>query len=114
MTLDPAVIALTPGPPRIAPAMPQPALSPPVIDPTPIFEAFRGNYGTELLTAAVAHLGVFGRLAGGPLTAEELRAALGLEDRPAAVLFTALRGVRLAGGGRRGAARPARTGARTI
>jgi len=68
-----------------------PALTPPRIDPTPIFEAFRGNHGTELLTAAVAHLDVFGRLAGGPLHAEELRAALGLDVRPAAVLVTALR-----------------------
>ena len=71
--------------------MSQPALTPPRIDPTPIFEAFRGNHGTELLTAAVAHLGVFGRLAGSPLPAEDLRAALGLAERPAAVLFTALR-----------------------
>ena len=68
-----------------------PALTPPRVDPTPIFEAFRGNHGTELLTAAVAHLDVFGRLAGGPLRAEELRAALGLAERPATVLMTALR-----------------------
>ena len=71
--------------------MPQPALTPPRVDPTPIFEAFRGSYGTELLTAAVAHLGVFGRLAGGPLGPVELREALGLAERPMVVLVTALR-----------------------
>ena len=66
-------------------------LTPPQLDPTPLFELFRGNYGTELLTAAVAHFRVFDRFAGGPLTADELRAALGLAQRPAAVLLTALR-----------------------
>ena len=33
------------------------------VDPTPIFELFRGNYATELLTAAVAHFQLFERLA---------------------------------------------------
>jgi SAM-dependent methyltransferase len=60
-------------------------------DPTPIFEIFRGNLGTELLTAAVVHFNVFGRLAAGPSTPEQLRGALGLAARPAVVLFTALR-----------------------
>jgi SAM-dependent methyltransferase len=63
----------------------------PRLDPTPIFELFRGNYATELLTAAVAHLDLFGRLAGGPLTLEALRETLGLAERPATVLVTALR-----------------------
>lgn len=67
----------------------------PVTDPTPIFEHFRGSYGTELLTAAVAHLGVFGRLAESPQSFDELRAALGLAERPAVVLITALRAMRL-------------------
>ena len=40
-------------------------LLPPELDPAPIFEIFRGNYATELLTAAVAHFGVFEKLAGG-------------------------------------------------
>lgn len=62
----------------------------PLTDPTPIFEHFRGSYGTELLTAAVAHFGLFGRLASGPMTAEALRRELDLEVRPATVLFTAL------------------------
>ncbi len=75
--------------------MPRSALTPPRLDPTPIFEAFRGSYATELLTAAVAHLDVFGRLAPGPLTIDELRRTLGLAERPAAVLVTALRAMGL-------------------
>lgn len=63
----------------------------PSTDPTPLFELFRGNHATELLTAAVAHFDVFGRLAPQPRTAAELRAALGLEERPFIVLLTALR-----------------------
>jgi len=34
------------------------ALSFPRTDPTPIFDAFRGNFSTELLTAAVAYFNV--------------------------------------------------------
>jgi SAM-dependent methyltransferase len=67
------------------------ALSAPQIDPTPIFEIFRGSYGTELLTAAVAHFNVFGRLAQGALSFDDLRDALGLAERPANVLITALK-----------------------
>lgn len=67
----------------------------PVTDPTSIFEHFRGSHGTELLTAAVAHFGVFGRLAESSQAFDELRAALGLAERPAVVLITALRAMRL-------------------
>jgi ubiquinone/menaquinone biosynthesis C-methylase UbiE len=67
------------------------ATEPPATDPTPIFELFRGNHATELLTAAVAHFHVFDRLAARPWTAEALRDELGLAERPAVVLFTALR-----------------------
>ncbi len=70
-------------------------LTPPPHDPTPIFEIFRGNYGTELLTAAVAHFNVFGRLTGRPMSLEELRTELGLAERPAVVLLTALRAMSL-------------------
>ncbi|HUY89051.1 MAG TPA: methyltransferase [Pirellulales bacterium] len=70
--------------------MPASPLTPPATDPTPIFEIFRGNHGTELLTAAVAHLNVFGRLADGALESEALRQELGLSPRAAVVLFTAL------------------------
>ena len=38
-------------------------LLPPAHDPAPIFEIFRGNYAMELLTAAVAHFGLFEKLA---------------------------------------------------
>lgn len=71
------------------------AVNLPLTDPSPIFEYFRGSYGTELLTAAVAHFNVFGLLAEGPKTFEELRGALELEDRPAVVLVTAMRAMRL-------------------
>ncbi|HEX5442404.1 MAG TPA: methyltransferase [Pirellulales bacterium] len=70
--------------------MPEP-LPAPAIDPTPIFEIFRGNYATELLTAAVAHFDLFAHLAEGPRAEQELRTNLGLQPRPANVLFTALR-----------------------
>ena len=70
-------------------------LAAPSVDPTPIFEVFRGNHATELLTAAVAHLNVFGRLAARPMTGDELRHDLGLAERPAVVLLTALRAMGL-------------------
>jgi hypothetical protein len=59
-------------------------------DPAPLFDLFRGNYATELLTAAVA-LGAFARLDGRPSTFEQWRDDLGLAERPAKVLLTALR-----------------------
>jgi predicted O-methyltransferase YrrM len=67
------------------------ALDKPTTDPTPLFELFRGNHATELLTAAVAHFNVFGRLASGPLPERDLRQALSLEERPFVVLTTGLR-----------------------
>ncbi len=67
------------------------ALVPPTLDPTPIFEIYRGNYGTELLTAAVAHFDVFSHFRDGPLCVAAARQRLGLAERPAVVLFTALR-----------------------
>jgi len=63
----------------------------PSLDPTVIFELFGGAHATELLTAAVAHFNVFGQLAERPLSQEDLRNNLGLEDRPGVVLFTALK-----------------------
>ncbi len=71
------------------------ALKSPQIDPTPIFEHFRGSYATELLTAAVAHLGVFEILTNGGRPATELREAIGLAERPFVVLTTALRAMGL-------------------
>ena len=67
----------------------------PVLDPSHLFEMFRGNYATELLTAAVAHFQLFGRLAKQPLTLPELARELGLAERPALVLTTALRAFHL-------------------
>jgi SAM-dependent methyltransferase len=67
----------------------------PNTDPTPIVELFRGNYATELLTAAVSHFDVFARLAGRPMTLEQLGADIGLARRPIVVLVTALRAMKL-------------------
>lgn len=67
----------------------------PLLDPTPIFEHFRGNFATELLTAAVAHFNLVGMLADGPAAADALRDQLGLAERPFVVLTTALRAMGL-------------------
>ena len=75
--------------------MPRSALALPNTDPTPIFELFRGSYGSELLTAAIAHFDVFGRLAAQTLSFEDLANALNLKPRPATVLITALRAMNL-------------------
>lgn len=71
------------------------ALAGPELDPTPIFEYFRGSYGTELLAAAVAHLGLFQILAEGPASPESLRTRLNLAPRPFVVLMTAMRAMKL-------------------
>jgi SAM-dependent methyltransferase len=70
-------------------------LLPPTSDPAPIFEIFRGNYAMELLTAAVAHFGVFEKLAAGPLAAGDLRARVGLGERQFIVLLTGLKALKL-------------------
>lgn len=62
----------------------------PQTDPTPIFEAFRGSYSTELLAAAIGHFNLFAHLTHGSQSFDDLRARLALEPRPANVLFTAL------------------------
>jgi len=71
------------------------AIARPGIDPTPIFEMFRGNYGTELLAVAVTHFNLFGRLSERALSFDDLRRALGLAERPANVLLTALQSMGL-------------------
>jgi predicted O-methyltransferase YrrM len=71
--------------------MPLSALLVPQSDPTPIFEIVRGSYAAELLTAAVAHFNLFGKLSHQAMTAAELGQALGLAERPMIVLLTALR-----------------------
>lgn len=70
-------------------------LGSPDTNPTSIFEYFRGSYGTELLTAAVAHFDLFGRLAARPRTLAELQVDLSLAERPAIILTTALRAMQL-------------------
>ncbi|MCE9533783.1 MAG: methyltransferase domain-containing protein [Planctomycetes bacterium] len=75
--------------------LPLSAIIPPEIDPTPIFEHFRGNHGTELLTAAVKEFRLFERLASGPRSEAEFRRELGLAERPAVVLFTAMKAMGL-------------------
>jgi len=75
--------------------MPLSALNHPATDPTPIFEHFRGSYGSELVTAAVAHFRLFEVAAAKSCTPSELAAQLGLAARPAVVLFTALRAMKL-------------------
>ena len=67
----------------------------PQSDPTPVFELFRGSYGTELLTAAVSHFGLFNLLSSHPQTLEQLQIALKLESRPVIVLTTALQAMQL-------------------
>lgn len=75
--------------------MPRSALNQPSVDPTPIFEHFRGSFGSELLTAAITHFDLFGRLAEAPKSFDALRNELGLDQRPALVLLTAMRAMGL-------------------
>src|SRR5258706_2766131 len=75
--------------------MPQSILTAPTFDPTPIFEAFRGSYSTEFLSAAIGHFNLFAPLTAAPLSFDELRGRLGLDQRPANVLITALRAMNL-------------------
>jgi predicted O-methyltransferase YrrM len=75
--------------------MPLSARESPHTDPTPIFELFRGSYGSELLTAAVAHFDIFHRLAEGPLAEEALGEQLQLAPRARVVLLTALKAMGL-------------------
>lgn len=70
-------------------------LQSPATDPTPIFEAFRWRYGSNLLTAAVAHFGVFEYLAQGPVSKANLQQHLNLESRPFVVLLTALQAMNM-------------------
>lgn len=70
----------------------------PETDPTPIFDYFRSLHATELLTAAVAHLGVFRPWGSGTVLREELKERLGLAERPFVVLTTALKAMGLVEG----------------
>ena len=70
-------------------------LVPPITDPTPIFDLHRGHLATELLVAASSHFKVFDRLAQGAMEVTRLRGEIGLAERPALVLFTALKAMGL-------------------
>ncbi len=70
-------------------------LESPKTDPTLLFEHFRGSYGTELLTAAIAHLQVFQRIGSDGIEADELRRAIQLDERPFVVLTCALKAMGL-------------------
>jgi SAM-dependent methyltransferase len=70
-------------------------LSAPALDPTALFEMVRWGYGTDLLAAAVAHFGLFDLLAAGPMTMDEIGAAVGLAQRATNVLVVALRALGL-------------------
>jgi len=60
-----------------------------VPDPTPLYRVRDGVYAADLLIAAVAELDLFSWMAArGPLRAADLRAGLGLAERPADVLLT--------------------------
>ena len=75
--------------------MPLSATNPPTSDPTSIFDHFRAGFASNLLTAAVAHFRLFDHLSAGSLSLADLRALLGLEERPAIVLLTPLRAMGL-------------------
>ena len=65
------------------------------VDPAPIVHHLRGVFASRLLVAAVAHLRVFEHVAAERHTLESLRHTLQLAERPAHVLFPALRAMRL-------------------
>ena len=70
-------------------------LTQPLTDPTPIFDLHRSHLATELLVGASTHLKIFDRLAQGAKDFTALRAEIGLGERPAMVLFTALKAMGL-------------------
>ncbi|HTN74748.1 MAG TPA: methyltransferase [Pirellulaceae bacterium] len=75
--------------------MPLSALTQPTTDPVSIFEHYRGNYATELLVAAIAEFKFFDELDRQLLDRDTLRAILQMQERPFAVLTTALRAMGL-------------------
>lgn len=62
----------------------------PTLDLAPVTRHMRATYASRLLIAAVHHLNVFEQFGDGPKTIPELQQRLGLNDRPAMVLFPAL------------------------
>ena len=64
---------------------------PSTTDPTPLFEFYRGCYGTELLAVALVEFRIFDRLKAGGLSFAVLKDELGISDRALNVLLTGLR-----------------------
>jgi hypothetical protein len=67
----------------------------PKTDPAPIFEYYRGAFGSALLTAAVAEFQLFARLANGPKSQNTLLHELGLSSRAGNVLLVAMKAMGL-------------------
>lgn len=60
------------------------------LDLAPITRHLRAKYGSQLLIAAVHHLRVFDLLQNGTLSLAQLQQQVGLQERPAMVLFPSL------------------------
>src|SRR4051794_23847995 len=67
----------------------------PKTDPSPIFQAYRGDYATALLTAAIHEFDLFHRLASASRTVQEVSQDLKLSPRATNVLLVALRAMKL-------------------
>lgn len=67
----------------------------PRIDPAPVFEHYRGVYGTALLGAATGHFKLFERLSQSPRLEAELINEMGLSPRGGNVLLVAMRAMGL-------------------
>jgi hypothetical protein len=65
-------------------------LAPPDTDPTSIYRQRDGLYAVDMLTAALCHLDLFGRLAEQPADLPALCRALEVRERPADVMLTLL------------------------
>lgn len=63
----------------------------PTTDPSALFDLFRGNYATELLTAATCHFDLFNRWGSSPRSFADFCREFTLSDRAGTVLLTALR-----------------------
>jgi hypothetical protein len=67
----------------------------PLTDPAPIFEIYRGMFGTALLSAAISDFKVFNRLANGPVSELDLLSQLQLTPRAGNVLLVGLKAMGL-------------------
>jgi predicted O-methyltransferase YrrM len=65
-------------------------LSQPETDPTSIYRQRDGLYAVDMLTAAICHLDLFGRLAEQPADLPAICRALDVRERPADVMLTLL------------------------